>query len=408
MKNILLLLSIVALTSCGTSRALVRWKPTVHDQKIFQHTVIEPGPHVFNFKEGDNTLLESWRSDRGQTLDQYLGSTDGTLAFVIIRNDSILYENYFNGHGPQDLSGIFSVTKSIVSLLTGIAIDEGYIESVDDPVTDYLPELARKNPYFSQLTISHLLDMRAGFKFNEDSRSPFSKSASFYFGKNLGKKVGRLKFKAAPGEIYEYQSAQTALLGLALESAVGRNLGEYFDEKVAKPLGMQNTVTWAVDDRRHNAVKAHCGLYLTAIDLAKIGRLYNNGGEWDGRRIVSREWIEGTFKPQTQYHRSWYRTEIWLKNSDSEDYYFDTREAAEGAVTGGGIGLSGDKIRICMGKREGSGTVGATAYGDFYSAIGIMQQILYIDPERNIIGVRLGEKSSESYGEFIYKLTGEL
>ncbi|MCD8073362.1 MAG: beta-lactamase family protein [Alistipes sp.] len=380
----------------------------MHDQKIFEHTVVEPGDYVFQFREGDKSLLEGWTTDRGQGLDQYLASTDGTLAFLIIRNDSILYENYFNGHGPQDLSGVFSVTKSVVSLLTGIAIDEGYIRSVDDPVTDYLPKLARRNPYFSQLTISHLLDMVAGFKFNEDSRSPFSKSASFYYGKNLRKKAGKLKFKAAPGQWYEYQSAQTALLGLVLESAVGRNLGEYFDQKVAKPLGMQNTVTWAVDDRRHNAAKAHCGLYITALDLAKIGRLYNNAGEWDGRQIVSKEWIEGTLEPEKRYNRSWYRTEVWVKNMESEDYYFDSREEAQAAVQGGTSDYPGVKFGFVWESERAPGRWGATAYGDFYSAIGIMQQVLYIDPEKNLIGVRLGERSGDSYSEFIYRVARDL
>ena len=254
-KITILLLAVVAiLQSCSQFRAFSYWGPNITDHKIFHHTNIAPSDSVFYFKEGNKDIFGKERrisvypkgtaNTLKMTYDEYLAQKTTTTAFLVIRNDSILYEQYFRGYSRDSISKIFSVSKSITSLLTGIAVDEGYIESVHDPVTKYIPELKKKDPRFERLTIEHLLNMRAGFKFNEDSYFPLSKATRLYYGTNHLGKVKRITFKYEPGEKHEYQSIVTALLGVVVEKATKRNLSEYLQEKVWTPLGMENRATW--------------------------------------------------------------------------------------------------------------------------------------------------------------------
>jgi len=120
---------------------------------------------------------------------------DGTVAFLVIRNDSILYEKYFNKYESSDVVPSFSAAKSFVSALVGIAIDDGKIQSIDEPITNYLPEL--RDPGYKSITIEHLLQMRSGIKFNESYVNPFGDAAKYYYGKNLRKYLAKQKIELA-------------------------------------------------------------------------------------------------------------------------------------------------------------------------------------------------------------------
>ena len=415
-KAALLILAVCVLfQSCTLTRAFTYWGPNITDHKIFHHTKMLPSDSTFYFAKGNEEVFEKHRriliipkgtADTIQmTYGDYLEQKTTTTAFLVIRNDSILFEQYFKGYTRDSISKNFSITKSITSLLTGIAVEEGYIESVHDPVTKYVPELKRKNPRFERLTIEHLLNMRAGFKFNEDSYFPFSKATSLYYGTNHLGKIKRAKFKYEPGEVFQYQSLVTALLGVVVERAIGRNLSEYLQEKVWIPLGMENRATWDIDDKRHHSNRAHVGVNATAIDLAKIGRLYLNNGSWNGKQVVSADWIAKSRTPipvgyDRSYQYQWYSFGTLIQNPDGEHNKWQNtkpfadslsaKKFAEENYPGKGF----DVLPMALSKKKDRIGWGLLVYQENcdFAAEGILNQWIYIDPKKNIIVVRLGEK----------------
>lgn len=385
--------------SCSFTRAMLHWSPNISDHKIFHHTEILPGDNTFSFKQG---IL----SDSTNNAIDSLVKTTTTTAFIIIRNDSVLFEKYYKGYKRDSISKNFSISKSITSLLTGIAVDEGYIESVQDPVTKYVPELKKKNQMFEKLTIEHLLNMRAGFKFNEDNYFPLSKATRLYYGTNHLGQIKRAKFKYEPGEVHEYQSLTTALLGVVVERSIGKNLSEYMQEKVWNPLGMENRATWDIDDKKHHSNRAHVGVNATAIDLAKIGRLYLNHGNWDGKQILSAGWVAKSTTPDINYlgyQYQWWSYEDRIAKTPpilkKDRYVFSVESLFPDSISA---------RQYAKEKYPDSKFVEAVSFRHQkdklwclyiypnedcqFAAEGILHQWIYVDPKKNIIVVRLGEK----------------
>lgn len=210
--------------------------------------------------------------------------SSGTTVFLL--------EQYYGDFSSDTLSNIFSITKAVTALLCGIAIGEGYV-AISDPVTRYIPELEEADPLFRQLTVEHLLDMSTGLDFKEDyGWNPFSKMARLYYGKDVMECIRKLRFKDKPGASHYYKSMATAILGVVLERAIEKSLAKYLEEKVWKPLDMESDAYFSLDDGKHRHAKVYGGLVSNARDIAKIGRLYLNNGVYNGRKIVSREWIE--------------------------------------------------------------------------------------------------------------------
>ena len=256
------------------------------------------------------------------------------------------------------MATIFSITKSITSLLCGIAIDDGYIHSVDDPVTDYLPELKKEDPMWQELTIRHLLDMRSGLDFDDvysftslKDLKMLNAMAKLNYGHNIRKQVKGLKFRCKPGTQYRYESMTPAILGMVIERASGKSYAEYLSEKVWQPLGMNSAALVIIDSKKHDMAHTFGGVTMNIMDLAKIGRLYLNKGMWDGKRIVSEDWIVSSTRYDVTnfgYHYNWY-------NLSYNNYYL-------------------------------------TRYPGYF-ALGIFQQTLYVNPCKNLIIVRLGSSN---------------
>jgi CubicO group peptidase (beta-lactamase class C family) len=286
---------------------------------------------------------------------------------------------------------------------------------VHDPVTDYIPELANRDPHFRRLTIEHLLNMRAGFRFKELYTSPFKDMAKLFYGRNQSGFIKKLKFTHEPGEVYSYNSVTTAVLGIVLERATGKPYAEYLEEKVWKPLGMEHDASVSLDDRKHRSAKSYQGVSATAIDLAKIGRLYMNGGEWNGKRIVSKDWIDKSVTPAVA------GVENWRKYRDYQyHWYSETRNCYDKDSTGGyrftdsiaALKFASElDVKYYTVRKYGDEKAGwywsvCVMSPEFY-AFGIMSQILYVDPEKRYIMVRLGEKW-DSGGYSVIALTRSL
>lgn len=277
-----------------------------------------------------------------------------TQGLLIIHNDSIVYERYWGDFTADRMATIFSISKSITSLMCGIAVDDGYIRSIDDPVTDYLPELKSRDPRWQRLTIRHLLDMRSGLDFDDTYDLNWKElrylnaMARLNYGHNIPKQIQGLKFRCEPGTKHRYESMTAAILGVVIERASGKRFADYLSERVWKPLGMEHPAVVNIDSRKHDNAHTFGGISTTIHDLAKIGRLYLNNGMWDGKRIVSEDWIRQTVDCDSSYHGyhfNWY-------NINYEDFA----------------------------RPENSG----------YYALGICEQVLYVNPYKNFIMVRIG------------------
>lgn len=353
------LIIVFTLQSCKLGRFIYHNYANITDYKIFPARVLEAPQKPFLFPYSDTPKIPQIISYNNQEVpfEKFIAENH-SVAFLIIQNDTILYEKYFHEYNEHSTVASFSMAKSFTSMLIGIALDEGLIESIDEPITNYIPELAENG--FEQVTIKHLLQMTSGLDFNEAYKNPFGHVATFYYGINLRKAISKLKLARQPGEKFEYTSGQTQLLGLVLERALGnRSISDYFEEKIWKPIGMEYDGTWSIDRKNNGLEKTFCCVNARARDFAKLGRLYLRKGNWDGEQIISEKWVEESTKIDTAEGSVWnYQYQWWLPSRD----------------------------------------------GDF-TADGLLGQYIYVNPEKNLIIVRLGTKTGDvNWKKFIPEL----
>jgi len=246
------------------------------------------------------------------TLEEYQ-----TIAFLIIHDDSIRHEQYWEGYSGSSHTNAFSMAKSIVSILTGIAIEEGKIESVDQKVGDLIDGYSEG--LASELTIKHLLTMSSGINFDESYLSPFAFPAYAYFGSDLKRLVAKYEVTEQPGEVFEYLSGNTQLLSFILEKKTGMKVADYASEKLWNPLGAKHSAYWSLD-YENGYEKAYCCFNSNARDFARIGQLYLKNGNWKGRQIVSEDYVQRSIVPANlvekddgselkRYGYSWWMTD---------------------------------------------------------------------------------------------------
>jgi len=310
-----LIITSFLLNSCQLGRFVFYNFADIKDHNKFQSRPLYANPLQFNFYSTENG--KSPKELNNIPFDQYLEKYK-TVAFLIIQNDTIQYEKYFKGYEEESIVPSFSMAKSVTSILIGCAIDEGFITSVEEPITNYIPELKEKG--FEKVTIKHLLQMTSGIKFNESYVNPFGDAASFYYGLNLRKEIEKMKLKRAPGEQFEYVSGNTQLLGLVLERSLkNKTITQYLQEKLWTPLGMEYDASWSIDRKNNGLEKTFCCLNATARDFAKIGRLYKNEGNWNGQQIVSKPWVHESTKLDTSDGSAdYYQYQWWLPTPDED------------------------------------------------------------------------------------------
>jgi CubicO group peptidase (beta-lactamase class C family) len=320
----------------------------IDDYKIFPQRIItkssKPQEWPNSSSYNKDKLTDSFR----RTLDSL-----ETIAFLIIKNDSVYYEEYWDGYGKDSYSNSFSVAKSFVGTLTGIALQEGKIKSLNQLVGDFLPEYMEGDR--KKITIRHLLMMSGGLSWDEAYASAFSVTTEAYYGTDLKKLVYGLETAAEPGKIFEYKSGDTQLLALVLEKATGKKLAQYASEKLWQPLGFVNDAIWSLDHEDGNE-KAYCCINSNARDFARLGNLYLHGGNWKGIQVLDSNYVRQALTPNGLINRDgkkvdYYGYHIWL----IPDY---------------------------KGKR-------------YYYFRGILGQYVIIMPEENMVLVRLGKKRGE-------------
>ena len=235
---------------------------------------------------------------RTYTLDDYLRRSDA-LGFIVLEDDQIIYERYLHGVGPMDRHLSMSVAKSVVSVLFGIALDEGLIRSVDDPVTRYLPSLGTSG--YRDATLRDVLHMATGVDFNEEYGNPDSDIAALSRANRTGEPpfgefAASLGSENPPGTVFRYQSVNTQVLGVVLEEVTGMPLARYAEEKLWRRIGTQNEAFIITGEAQVSTCAYSC-FYASLRDYARFGLMAMRGGEIGGTRVVSSAWIRDSSTP---------------------------------------------------------------------------------------------------------------
>ncbi len=279
-----------------------------------------------------------------------------TTAIVAIHKDSLLFEWYDLNYDVKTVSNSFSMAKSFTAALVGIALKEGFIKSLDEPIGSYIEAYAAA-PY-DKITIRHALMMSSGLDFKEDYGSMFSWPAKAYYGKDVNATILNPPKVNEPGEVYAYKGGDTQLLGMVLEKVTGKRVATYAAEKLWGKIGAESDAFWSLDVN-DGMEKVSCCYYATARDFARIGKLYMNYGKWESEQLIDSAYVALSLRPgapvtstgkrNTEYGYQW-----WLLNyKDNEVFY----------------------------------------------ARGIKGQYIFVVPAKELILVRLGHKRAEKKGD---------
>lgn len=246
-----------------------------------------------------------------------------TVGVLMIKNDSILFEKYWDGYSDSSLSGSFSVAKSITSILIGAAIKEGKIQSVDQRVADFIPAFAVGDK--AAVKIKDLLTMSSGTNWNESYWNPLAVTAEAYYGADLIKTATTLKMINQPGTLHKYKSGDTQLLGLILEKVTGKKLSEYAAEKLWQPLGATHDALWSTDGFNGNT-KAFCCFNTNARDFARIGKFMLDSGKINGVPVIdSTYWKQSITACNIEDEKglacNYYGFQWWLDPQHTEIFY---------------------------------------------------------------------------------------
>ncbi len=293
-------------------------------------------------------MINDWSSDLPvfQSLDKVIDA-HATQAMLVIQRDSIKFSFFRDGDKNASYPS-YSIAKSITSALVGLAIADGKIESENDLVVHYVPEINHLQ-YADRLRLKELLNMTSGLKYKltDDGR--------LYYGKDMTKVLAGLQTDTIPGSRQAYLNVNFYLLGLAVQRAYKKPLSELLSEKIWKPINACDEAKWTVDDK-NKMERAFCCIGATAEDYAKFGRLYLNKGNWDGNQILSEEWVKKSLE----------------------------RSAEEGSSFNYNYGWH----------------IGLKEYEDFY-ANGMLKQHIYVHPEKEVIIVLLNHREKAMKAERI-------
>lgn len=318
----------------------------IDDYKIFYNrTIAAKAPKPLPLKKEKTISLEL----------QKLHDSLKTIAFLVVKNDTIVHEQYKAPYHEHSLSNSFSMAKSVVSILVGIAHKEGLIKNLDAPVYEYLPEF--KDGEKVKITIRHCLMMASGLNFQEQYNGPFNHTTESYYGTDLRKLIRKLKVVTPPGKVHHYKGSDPLILSFILNKVTQKTLSEYMSEKLWTPLNATDNALWSLD-KKDGDEKSYCCLNSNARDFARIGLLYLHKGNWNGIQLVDTSYVEQSLTPLTLPDEkgqiaSYYGYMWWLMNYKNEKIFY---------------------------------------------ARGILGQYIIVVPSKNIVIVRLGEDSGKKNG----------
>lgn len=259
--------------------------PGIFDLKVFPSNKITAIKPVALPKKNSNYSLQSTHREALENLE--------TNSFLVLKNDTIVYEEYW-GTKAEMVTNSFSAAKSVIGILVGIALKEGFITDLSDPVAKYLPHF--KSDSLSSITIYHLLSMSSGLYWIESGANPFSHNAKAYYGKNLEEMMNELEYEKTPGVTFEYKSGNSQVLAMLLTKATGMSVSQFANDYLWNNIGASSDAFWSLD-RKGGMEKAYCCLYATGQDFAKIGMLMEHYGYANGKQILDTEYVMASTMP---------------------------------------------------------------------------------------------------------------
>jgi len=308
------------LAQASTTRCLIGTVSRGDEGEIPSHR-IPRGASVTPLKRAPSEAKLTYRHSFGEsTLDDYL-SRNRTTGLLVLKDDTILFERYQYERKPEHRMASYSMAKTLVAMLTGIALQEGRIKSIDDRADAYVPEL-KGHPY-GETPLRHLLSMSSGVRFVEnyggkDDISVLNRLA--LLGQSAGGPATVMPFRdrvRQPGEQFSYASSETQVLGLVLRAATGKTLAAYASEKLWQPMGAEADASWLVDKGGYES--AYAFVNATVRDYARLGMLLAHDGALGGRQIIPAEWVKAAttapapqFRPGQAHSYFGYGYQTWL------------------------------------------------------------------------------------------------
>jgi len=291
-----------------------------------------------------------------RTMEEWHRKTE-TVAFLIIKNDSIWSESYYDNYNKDSKSNSFSMAKSVVSAALGKAIMQGKISSLDQKVSDFYPQFASGKSL--NLTVGDLSSMASGLDWDENYYSPFSITTRAYFDEDLDKVTLGQKAVDAPGKSYKYLSGNTQLLAMCIEKATGEELSSYVSKNFWQPLGAENDALWQTD-HKDGVVKAYCCIASNARDFARFGKLYKQYGKWNGQQILDSTFVATSIQPRFEdsphYGYGW-----WLAELDENPIFYMRGHLGQYVI----VVPEDDLIIVRLGHLTQRSTKGLTESDDF-------------------------------------------
>ncbi len=346
---------------------LIRYgESDINDHLIFPTREIENGSDVSEIPAMSGAVPSEVESlykgeMRSEKLEEFLERT-GTRAFLIIKDDALIYEKYFNS-SRDAINTSFSAAKSFNSALIGAAISDGYITSVEDKVIEYIPEIAGRG--LDDLTIRDLLLMNSGVRYKERSELPFynlllADDARTYYSTDMRKLAMSVKpDNTTIGEAFHYNNFYPLLEGLILERATGMHVAMYLQERFWKPMGAEYPASWSLDSESSGFEKMESGINARALDFARFGLIFLHNGLWNGTQILPEDWVAESTQPLNLDTRDWGMQSFWPQIGGYYKYHW-------------------------WGFDYGDGSYDFFAHGKF-------DQLIYIAPRKNTVIVRLGD-----------------
>jgi CubicO group peptidase (beta-lactamase class C family) len=273
----------------------------IYDRKHFDQREIP----VFNATPlpVSETLKRVLDAETREKIERYK-----TAGLVVVEEDEIVLEEYWNAHEPSTMSNSFSMAKSIITMLVQIAVQDGYIDSWDDPITKYIPEYEIPEG-IAEPTLRHFSTMTAGMQIKENYKAPFSKTAKLYYGDNVIETALSIPVGKHPaGEVFEYQSAQTQILTIALSRAVGESISSYANRELFAKAGFESAATWHLD-QKEGLELGFCCVNASVRDYAKLGQLVLHHGYINGQSVVDSSFLA---MASTGYRSPEYGHGFWI------------------------------------------------------------------------------------------------
>ena len=310
------------------SRCIFRNIPQITDYRHFPNAPILRNGVVRHFEDARSGWQERTIKHTYHGQPQEIGLSDllaqtGSTACIVMQHNRILLDACFNGYTPDSINTSFSVAKSMVSALTGIALEEGAIHSIRESIGRYIPQYDVPGP--RDITIAHLLQMCSGLQYREGV-TPWSDDARIYYGTHLREQAGKARLVETPGSTYHYNNYNLLLLGMILEKTTGQSVPQYFQEKIWQHIGAAADASWSMDSRASGFAKMESGFNAIAMDFVRFGALCLQNGAINGKQIIPAAWMEESVSPpahkaDTQKYLSRLSPPLCKWSSSSSGYY---------------------------------------------------------------------------------------